>query len=816
VTVLDPATNLGTTPDPRPAANPVDPAGTTDPAAGHLLPLPGTRWRVWRDLLVRSTGFPVDGLDRFTAPEAARIADAHLAGDATAEEFAAAFERAAVAGLLDARDIARDPLFREAVTWQGRTVLHAIDGAAAADEHTRRSSKQRQREIAVLRYWQRYCTKNESIGFFGPVCWATFAEGGPLLTAEPGPALTRAREVTLEHWALAALGDALGERLDLRLDFPVSLHPHFALRGREVLRPTQPPVPLSPAETAVLSRCDGRRTARQVAADVLAAGVDGPRKPDDVLVMLGVLADRGLVRWDVDLPIGYAAETVLRQRFQAVPDEAARAAALAGLDRVGAARDAVAAAAGDDAALRAALAFLDTEFSAVTGRDAARRQGEMYAARTVCAEDTARDVRLTFAPEVLAPLARPLDVLLRAADWVTAEIADAYDRAFADLYRDLAADFGPEVPLGQLWFLAQGLIFGTDRPADGVGDRLTERWNDLFGLAGADPAARRIELTVDALADRVAAVFPDRRPGWRAARLHAPDLILCAGSVEEVRRGEYFAVLGELHAASATMESAFMVRFHPDPAALTAALTADTAPGRILPLYPVSWPRLCTRLSSALRPPGAPQLGIDAAPGADPDRLWPLAATTVRESGGKLVVAGPDGSEWPLIEAFAEMLWVYALDSFKLVAPAPHTPRISLDKLVVVRETWRTTVGGTGLAGITGEPELYLAARAWRAGLGLPDRVFVKVATETKPVYVDLTSPQHLSSLRRVLTAARTEAGDEVSVVITELLPGPEHAWLPDARGRRYSSELRLHLRGPRAADPAYDDADTAAEAARG
>jgi hypothetical protein len=37
-------------------------------------------------------------------------------------------------------------------------------------------------------------------------------------------------------------------------------------------------------------------------------------------------------------------------------------------------------------------------------------------------------------------------------------------------------------------------------------------------------------------------------------------------------------------------------------------------------------------------------------------------------------------------------------------------------------------------------------------------------------------------------------------VTITELLPTPEQAWVPDAAGRRYYSELRLHVRDPRTA----------------
>ena len=117
--------------------------------------------------------------------------------------------------------------------------------------------------------------------------------------------------------------------------------------------------------------------------------------------------------------------------------------------------------------------------------------------------------------------------------------------------------------------------------------------------------------------------------------------------------------------------------------------------------------------------------------------------------------------------------------------------------LVVVRETWRTTVGETGVTKVAGEPDRYLAGRRLRRGLGLPERVFVKLGTETNPFYADFTSPLYVSSLCSMLRRAHEQGGPQVPVTFTELLPGPEHAWLTDAAGLRYLSDLRLQVRDP-------------------
>jgi hypothetical protein len=105
----------------------------------HLVPLAGD-WALRRDFAVRSAGFPVSGLDAFGA-------------------------------------------FREALTWQNRGAL-----ATAADGLLKdgvKPSRRRQREEVVARYWQRYCSKNDTIGFFGPLAWGEVRDAGPARAARP-------------------------------------------------------------------------------------------------------------------------------------------------------------------------------------------------------------------------------------------------------------------------------------------------------------------------------------------------------------------------------------------------------------------------------------------------------------------------------------------------------------------------------------------------------------------------------------------------------------------------------------------------------
>ncbi len=754
---------------------------------GHTVPLPGTDWTAWRDVLVRSAGFPADGLERFAAPDLAKIADAFLDGSASEEELEACHTEAMAEAGRTAEAIAADPLFREAVTWQNLAMVSVVDHLTREEPEAetpkiarRRRQKRRFREDTVARYWQRYCGKNDTIGFFGPVTWGTFDPEAPAVVARAGHGLTRSREVFYEFWAFEAYIAHLVADPVVRPWLPVGLNPHLTLDGRRVLRPEGPPLELSEAEAAIVERSDGRRPA------IEAGDLD----------LLDGLVERGVLWWGVDLPYNPSAEGVLRSTLAAIADPGARERALAGLTRLDTARAAVSAAAGDADKLAEALALLDAEFTAVTGSDAERRAGQMYAGRTLCYEETVRDLDLTFGGPLIEALSGPFGrVLLPAARWVSSYIAETYATAFRALYEEMRPPEATGIPLSEFWEPAHDLINGADRPAEAVMIEFTRRWRELFDLGRTEPGTRRVSARSDDLAGRVEELFAAERPGWPAARIHSPDLHVCAPSVEALAAGEFTLVLGEMHATWPTMDCAVFADRHPDPARLRAAAAEDIGP-QFRPLYPTWWPRYTARVAPVLGVTDH-QLAFTGAPGADPERLLPITALTVVELEGELAVTTTDGRTWPLSDVFALLVGWHAAEAFKLSGSEPHTPRLTIDRLVVTRETWRTTIGASGLAPAKGRVNEYLAARRLRRALDLPERVFAKLGTEVKPVYLDFTSPRYISAFCTMLRTAKTNAGDDVQLVISELLPGPEDAWLPDAQGNRYCSELRIQLVDP-------------------
>lgn len=764
------------------------------PPSAHRFPLGRTSWQVWRAALLRSTGFPVSELDRLTDPRCAAVADACLEGRADRHDFEVALDGALARCSDEVNRIAANPRLREAMTWQNPGAVVLLDSLLRSGPPLPRNKKRRYREHQLARLWQRYCAKTETIGFFGPGLWITVDEDAMDFSAVAGPSLVDRRQVFLEPWALAAYGARLAEDPAIRSWLPPAPMPHFVLDQGCVRRPGLPPVSLSEEEAGAMALCTGRRPAAQVVAELVADPSLAVGDEAGGYRLLDGLVGRKLLKWDANLPVGPHTAAILAERIAAIGDDGVRRVACDGLDRLHRARDAVGAAAGDPEALAAALAGLDDEFTDVTGREPRRRQGQTYAGRGLCYEDTTRGLRVVVGRRLTDEIAPALAVALQAARWVTSEVARAYGRTLQEIF-DRASEGGAPVHLSDLWDPAIQAFWGQGRkPIDEVTEDLSDRWSRLLGTSAA-PAARRLTFDACGLADRVRQLFPEEGPGWSLAHVHSPDVHVCAASADAINAGDYLVVLGEMHIAYSTLTDRWCTWSLAHPERNLELAIEDYGQPRLVPLLPVVWSRDAGRVVQIEDAATDVHLGFARAAWVETDRLVPIAAVAVHRAGAGLVGTLPDGRSLPIVEFFAAFLSMLAVNTLRDLSGAHHTPRVTVDRLVLFRETWRLRVDDLGeLTALGGEAEQYLAARRLVARLDLPNRCFVKISTEKKPVYVDFASPLYITSLCTMLRAARESRGGDVEVTITEMLPTPDQTWVSDAEGRRYFGEIRLHV----------------------
>lgn len=774
----------------------------------HLVPLGRAGWATWRDVVLRSTGFPADSVLALTDPALAAAADAAArdAGllDAYREEYRSAADRLSAA----IREVARSPRFREAVAWQNpKLVKLCLDKLAAGEP---RNVRGRNHELTVASYVQRYGMKNDTIGFVGPVGWARWTDEGAPLTLDIGEQFLARRTVYFENWAIDAVARVLAADPAVRPWLVPRLFAAHRLDGATLHVPGRAPVALTPRERALLSLVDGVRTVRDIAAEMTSSQF--PELAElaelgDVTALLAAfdaLVDRALVRLDLLGPIEAWPERTLRARLERIEDPETRERALETVGRLVAARDRVGAAAGDDVALEAALADLGECFRAITGVDGERRPGETYAGRTPVYEDTVGGARATLGPTVREELSRPLCLLLDSARWLVTEIGQEFDRIFLELYeRQVAQSGSTAVPLDAILSPATPHMYynirSLSKPVQRAVEEFQRRWAAILQIP---PGARDVRRNSDDLADRVAELFPARPVPWGTAIHHSPDFMLAAANAGAVDRNEHLYVLGELHLSYNSMESRLFVQQHDDPALMLAAAESDLGGRRIYGIASRDMPGVSSRVSppSALLSPRYTYWTSHRESADPPAPIIPSVDLLVHREGDRLVVRSRCGTlQAPLSTVAGEPLAAACVNAFKPVARSPHSPRITLDRLVIARESWTFRADGVAWAAMRSEADRFLAARAWRQQHGLPERAFYKVPVQDKPTFVDFSSLALVNILAKSIRQSAEE--EEGSVTLTEMLPDRSQLWLRDAAGSRYTSEFRMLAVDQRADD---------------
>lgn len=827
-----------------------------------------SRWGLWRLLAVRGAGFPAAGVLRLADAESAGAADRLAVAEEEAEALrraaleallseqrAAGMDRpknlgkairrvekgvpasteglaASTASALDAwsraagrlaaereiyqaafdaaaerldsslREIAGNDRFREAVLWQNR---HAATTGLASfvrrpSEKEAGAKRHREHGRMLASYLQRYCTKNDTIGFFGPVSWARLSESDEVITARPGKELLAARQVYFEGWAIDAIADCLAADEAMRPWLAPRLSPLLRREGNLLITPEGQKIQLGPLSGALVAGCDGTRSARVLLREL------GDIPAEHKATLLGMLADfqsQGILRWGFQIPLTPTPELSLRELLLAIEDAPLRERALAVLDEVIRGRDGVALAAGKADQLEIALGDLETTFTRATGKASTRGDGQLYAGRTLVYEECRRDLDVEFGAPFLAELAPALSLVLTSARWFTHYLGMSHRAMFAQIFAELSAQRG-SAQVDMVAFSRKALPrvvnLQTQREAQ---QALQARWEKVLALPDGE---RRVNYRSEDLRPLVRREFAAPGPGWQRARYHCPDLLVDAPSVEAIRQGDYQAVLGEVHAATNSLDRWVFYTQYEHPDRLRAAMESDMPEPSIIQVNPKMW--RSEEAASALglpvpaasgRTDHASRLSKDFfldfsldLPGFPLAQVLPIGELVVEAGEGGLVVGRRSGgARFDIIDFYQVVMTVQTLQTFRVLPAGTYTPRVTIDKLVVARESWVLPAGTLEFAQEATGAARFAAARRWAGRRALPRFLFVKTPLEKKPFYLDLESPVLVDIFAKAVRRA-AKSDPEATIGLSEMLPALDHTWLPDAEGNRYTCELRM------------------------
>ncbi|MFD9356160.1 lantibiotic dehydratase [Streptomyces sp. NPDC060031] len=758
--------------------------------------LPGGGWRLWSHFALRGPGFPAAGVLRLAPEGLAVAADKFGAREALTgpqwEGFEEAFGEAAVGTARELQQIAAQPAFRAAVAWQNRAVLRTgiAPFLAWTPSAAGRTSMPRQREELVAHYWQRFCVKNDTIGFFGPVGWGRIDTAERGILVDPGEGLIAQSEVYFSSWSMDALAKTIDTDPALR-DWTAPRRVPFVRidtqgDGQSVTLPGRPSQPITPPIHQVLTRCDGTRTARairQELADHLG--------PEQVTAILKELVKRRWIVWRLEIPATTYPEQYLRSALERVGDPAVREPALAKLLVLERGRDRVHAAGRDADELCAALAALESDFAELTDTAAQREKSTRTAPnRALVYADCRRSATARVGTAVLGELT-PLELCLTSARWMTNRFAETVGGRITEAFHRLRTE-REVVDLGSLWFECLPAPHGESiADIDRIQAELRARWSRIID---APPGARQVRRSSAEIADQVREAFDEPGGGWSLARYISPDVMVVAQDLAAVGRGEFELVLGELHVAMNTLGASLFVMQHPDRQELIEETCTDFPGPRLVPMLPKELPLIkwSPRSRPALeRPQDYSVALVDHT--ADPLRPRTVcsADVLVEERDGRLATVLPDGAVFDVLDVFSHALTNRVMDRFTLRADADHSPRVTVDRMVVARETWRFTASGLEFAREKSEARRFVRARRWREENELPRYVFVVSPSEPRPFFVDFDSPVYVNIFAKAVRRLAAKDPD-ARLTVSEMLPTPEQAWLTDDLGNRYTSELRF------------------------
>jgi hypothetical protein len=703
--------------------------------------------------------------------------------------FTEAFAKERQRIAMELRAAAADPAFQEAIVWQNRRAFKNSVEPLLEVVPDDTSSDTRKREMVVASYLQRYCLKNDTIGFFGPVGWGRFTPSSEPIDIACGPGIIATRDTCFEAWCIDTVATMLDREKTLRAWKIPRLQPFVRVEGLKLMMATRTVRELAPDLARLAAACTGDKCAHDIAQSLRFAGVM-LLSEEEIYDMLEDWQSAGYILWSFEGPRERYPERTLRKRLARIEDPAPRANAMSALDAIEQSARAIRAAIGDAHALERAIEGLETTFTQVTGVAPTRREGEMYAARTLVYEDCRRDMMVNFGADVLGKLGPPLSLLLQSLRWSLYEISQLQDLEFRQTFDELAKGTSRKISLSL--FLSKLSLVGASRESlSRIGElvcaELQQRWNSILQ---PPLGARHIEYRCREIRPAVLKQFshPNRIPfSW--TRTLSPDVMIDADGPEAIQRGDYRFVIGEIHAVN-TLQQHLFVENHPQPTEILRSLDLDYPEPRVIWLtgkdlmsHRVHYAALDKDLgyTTTREPSSLPA-----------ERMLRAGDMEVVDDRGALMVQSRDGAlRFSCLEFFGCLMARSNVNVFEFLPSAPHRPRITIDDVVVCREQWRIPAREIAFATLGNDMDRFLQCQHWVNQHALPQFVFMKMPTEVKPSYVDFASPVFVDLFARSVRVLQRTNPDGV-VTLTEMLPAHSGCWLVDAEGQRYTSELRI------------------------
>lgn len=644
--------------------------------------------------------------------------------------------------------------------------------ALVAERHAPNDSRKKQKIRLGWSYAQRFCTKNDTCSFFGPIAWGHFTDQQTALAGVSipvGPWLAQ-RETFFESWVIQRLVNQVNVQCPDPTRLPLALSPGCHLRGDVLHYPLDKSRRLTGPVLEVLIALAAGATSESQLYDRL---IEEPGPALNHLITAGIV-QRGFQLSPRD-PLGLT--TLLRaMRAAALSDDFIAYWSVC-FQRLEAQRESYAS--GDLQQRQQALAQMNQTLSEV-GVSLTRENGKMYVGRYPVYEDCARATTVTFNRTLQEQLEADFAPLMMLYQWLTRATGVLLHQAWLEIYQACQLGLSQhESGINLLAFLhelqpQQAAI--QQRISQQIRTMLDNAWRPLLSTLHTDElhlSTEQLAQVLDALNKQCPAaqnfpVFGDD--------FHSPDFMLAAASLEALNQGKYQVVLGETHPGVHTLSQPVAAPFCPFTNEIEQAVSALFGRERIVladspesyQRSHIDWP-LIERYAQLILPSGGGSVS--------PQRCYPIGRAYLSCKTGRLTVEDIDGVfQEDLLcvssTALHQLLFQLASD----VLPRSDPRRIRVNRTLYKRRTWVFNANMWPIA-VADEFTAFMQWQCWQQRQGLPRWVFIKCDSEPKPLFIDFENTLSLDALATALKKSQT-------IHVSEMLPAPDDLWLNDARGR--------------------------------
>ncbi|MQT32969.1 lantibiotic dehydratase [Pseudomonas helleri] len=701
-------------------------------------------------------------------------------GDVARHEYSTYLERARQ-GLINFLD---DDAVSEALFISNPSARARIQ-ELIKDRHSRSDSRKKQKLRLGWSYAQRFCAKNDTSSFFGPLAWGHFKDQqiANVQLTQNDTTWLKDRHTFFENWVMQRLVEQINQQCPNTDCMPLKLNASCYLREQHLFMPINKSQRLTPLTAQVLHTINAQHKEDVTFKQILNACSD--ISPYTLRDLLDHLVNKRIVRrgWDISPrernPIvrlqHYLATTGVSPDFQKAWHSRLHALEQARCDY-----------ANGDLIRRTEILEKLNRLLGEAGVDLCRESGTMYVGRYPIYEDCSRNINISFGQTVFHQVNKELAPLMRINQWLIKAIAHQLNSVFVEAWEqrqainpcrtvdflDLINTLAPLLPAIETSIIVD------------LNQRLETAWTQLLREFPAQSEVRLCATDIDHLISRLNKDLDVSDFTVFGSDYHSPDLLLSSASIEAFNLGHYEIIVGEVHPAVHTLSQPVADPFGPYNSQICQQVeTIFQRPRLILADSPDSYQR--SHIDWPLQPFYL-QLVLPSGGGCvEPHQQFAAGRAKVLFVNGRLQVVDTLGQ-------FSEdLLCVYPTPLHRIgfaladSAVAKHEyRRIWLGRTLYKRASWLFTREQLPEPkGTIEELEYTMQWRAWAVSQGLPRYAFIKIDTEPKPLFLDFDNPLSLDGIINALKSAG-------HVKFSEMRPGPDELWLEDARGR-FCCEIR-------------------------